>query len=141
MLHHCIHWPQRGQGNLDGGIEEAKKYATAIETGGEVVRPYVGVGTLDLTEEYALWQNRITIPEGVESGVAILEVAEGSPADKAGLKKGDIVVKINDKEIGGNADFRYQVYKYEVGDTLKVTFYRNGIIKTANITLTKKTAE
>ena len=118
-------------------IEDALKYADAIETGGEIVRPYIGISMLDLSDEYYLWQNRITIPEGVDEGVAVLEVVKNSPADKAGFKKGDIIVKLGDEDISGLADFRYHLYKHEVGDKLEVTFYRNGSKKTTTITLAK----
>ena len=47
-------------------IEDALKYAETIETGESIVRPYIGIGMIDLSEEYYLWQNRINIPEGVE---------------------------------------------------------------------------
>ena len=118
-------------------IEDALRYASAIEEGGEIVRPYIGISMIDLSEEYYLWQNRITIPEGVEEGVAILEVVSGSPADKAGFKKGDIVVKLGGVEIGGLADFRYQLYKHNVGDKLEVSYYRNNKLETTTITLGK----
>ena len=118
-------------------IEDAIDYATAIEEGGEIVRPYIGISMLDLSEEYYLWQNRITIPDGVDEGVAVLEVVDGSPADAAGLKKGDIIVMLGDVEVGGLADFRYQLYKYNVGDKLEVTYFRDGKKKTTTITLGK----
>lgn len=118
-------------------IEDALEYASAIEEGGEIVRPYIGISMLDLTEEYYLWQNRITIPEEVEEGIAILEVVEGSPADKAGLKKGDIVIKLGKTEVGSVADFRYELYKHDVGDKLEATYYRDGKVKTTTIVLGK----
>jgi len=118
-------------------IEDALKYAGSIEEGGEIVRPYIGISMLDLTEEYYLWQNRITIPEEVEEGIAILEVVEGSPADKAGLKKGDIVIKLGETEVGSVADFRYELYKHDVGDKLEATYYRDGKVKTTTIILGK----
>ena len=68
-------------------IEDALKYASLIEDGGEVVRPYLGIGMLDLSQEYYLWQNRINIPEGVNEGVAVVSVENDSPAGKAGIKK------------------------------------------------------
>ena len=52
-------------------IEDAIFYASTLEKGKEVVRPYVGVGMLDINDEYVLWQNGIMIEETVESGVAI----------------------------------------------------------------------
>ena len=118
-------------------IEDALEYATAIETGGEVERPYIGISMLDLSEEYYLWQNRITIPDGVDEGVAILEVVKNGPAEKAGFKKGDIIVKIEDDSISGLAEFRYRLYKYKVGDEIDITFYRDGVKKTLSIKLSK----
>ena len=120
-------------------IEDALKYAETIETGESIVRPYIGIGMIDLSEEYYLWQNRINIPEGVEKGVAVLTVEKGSPAEKAGLKKGDIIVKLNDAKISGLAEFRYELYKYEVGDKVRVSFYRDNKLQTATITLGKNT--
>jgi serine protease Do len=118
-------------------IEDALKYASSIEEGGEIVRPYFGVGTLDITDEYNLWKNRITLPEGVETGVVVVEVMENSPADKAKLKKGDVIIKIGDVKIDNLAEFRYELYKYEVGNKVKVTYNRGGSEKTVIVTLGK----
>ena len=118
-------------------IEDALKYASLIEDGGEISRPYLGIGMLDLSEEYYLWQNRITIPEGVDEGVAVVSVENGTPASKAGLKKGDIIVKLNDADVGSLAEFRYELYKYDVGDKVKITFYRDGKMQNVNVTLGK----
>ena len=118
-------------------IEDALKYASLIEDGGEVVRPYLGIGMLDLSQEYYLWQNRINIPEGVDEGVAVVSVENDSPAGKAGIKKGDIITKINNNDTGSLADFRYELYKYNVGDKVKITFYRDGKEQSVNVTLGK----
>ena len=64
-------------------INDALKYASLIEEGGEISRPYLGIGMLDLSEEYYLWQNRITIPDGVDEGVAVISVEKNTPAEKA----------------------------------------------------------
>lgn len=116
-------------------IQDAIKYASIIETGKEVTRPYVGVGMLDLTNEYYLWQNRIMIPDGVDNGVAVVSIEKGSPAEKAGLKKGDIIVKLGEEDISSIAEFRYELYKYEVGNKVKISFYRDNKIKDVTITL------
>ncbi len=118
-------------------IEDALKYASLIEDGGEIARPYLGISMLDLSEEYLLWQNRITLPDGVSEGVAVVEVENGTPASKAGLKKGDIITKINDEDTGTLAEFRYELYKHDVGEKIKVTFYRNGKEQNAEVTLGK----
>lgn len=118
-------------------IEDALSYASKIEKDEKIERPYVGISMLDLSDEYHLWQYRITIPDGVEEGVAVLEVVENSPADKAGLKKGDIIVKIGDEDLSSLAEFRYELYKYAVGDKIELTIYRNGKKQTASVTLGK----
>ena len=120
-------------------IEDAIKYASIIETGKEVTRPYIGISMLDLSSEYYLWQNRIMIPDGVDEGVAVVSVENGSPAAKAGMKKGDIITKVNDEDVASIAEFRYELYKYEVGNKIKVTFYRDNKVQTAEITLGKNT--
>ena len=118
-------------------IEDALSYAETIEKGGEITRPYIGISMIGLEEEYYLWQNRIVIPEGVDEGVAVVSVENGSPAEKAGLKKGDIIVKIGDADTRSIAEFRYELYKYNVGDKANITFYRNGKMQTVSITLSK----
>ena len=122
-------------------IEDALKYANLIEQGGTISRPYIGISMVDLTEEYYLWQNRIVIPEDVEKGIAVVSVAKGSPAEKAGLKKGDIIVKIGDKETGSLAEFRYELYKHEVGEKIELSLYRNGKIQKVTVTLGKNVSQ
>ena len=118
-------------------IEDALKYANIIEKGDTIVRPYVGISMIDLSEEYYLWQNRINIPDGVDEGIAVLSVENGSPASKAGLKKGDIIAKINDANTGSVAEFRYELYKYNVGDKIELSFYRDGKLQKVTVTLGK----
>lgn len=118
-------------------IEDALKYANLIEEGGQISRPYLGISMLDITEEYYLWQNRIVVPEGVNEGVAVVSVEKDTPADKGGLKKGDIITKINDTKTGNLAEFRYELYKYNVGDKIKLTVNRNGKEQSISVTLGK----
>ena len=118
-------------------IEDALKYAALIEQGGTISRPYVGISMADLSDEYFLWQNRINIPEGVDEGIAVISVEAGSPADKAGLKKGDIIIDLSGQATGSLAEFRYELYKHEVGEKIEVTFYRNNKIQKSTITLGK----
>ena len=77
----------------------------------------------------------ITIPENVESGVAIYSVESNSPAAKAGLKKGDIITKLEKEEISSVAELRYELYKHNPGDKVTVTYNRNGKELTSEVTL------
>ena len=121
-------------------IEDALNYAALIEKGGTISRPYVGISMVDLSEEYYLWQNRINIPEGVDEGIAVITVESGSPADKIGLKKGDIIVSLGTEKTGSLAEFRYELYKHNVGDKVEITYYRGGKIQKSMITLGKNEA-
>ena len=81
---------------------------------------------LDLNNVINLWRAGILIPEGIDSGVAVYNVVEDSPAYNAGLKKGDIIVKLGNKDIDNLADFRYALYKYAPDDKVIVTYIRKG---------------
>ena len=118
-------------------IDDALKVAEILEKDGKVSRPYVGVEILDLSNEINLWRAGILIPEEVDGGVAVYSVVDGSPADVAGLKKGDIIVNLGDKDIDNMADFRYSLYKYSPGDKIKVTYVRGDEKKVTEIVLGK----
>ena len=116
-------------------IEDALYYAETIEKGETVKRPYIGISMLDLTNSYYLWQAKITVPDGVENGVAVIEVVSGSPADKAGIQKGDIITKIEKDEISSVAKLRYELYKHSPGDKITITYNRNGKELKTEVTL------
>jgi len=116
-------------------IEDALYYAEIIETGEAVKRPYVGISMLDITDSYYLWQAGLTIPDGVTKGVAILEVVSSSPAEKSGLQKGDIIIKLENEKIESVAELRYELYKHNPGETIKLVYNRNGKEKIATIAL------
>ena len=118
-------------------IEEALKVAEVLETDGKIVRPYIGISMLDLSNSFYLWQAGIMIPSDVEKGVAVYSVENGSPADKAGLKKGDIITKLAGKEIGSLAEFRYELYKHSPNEEVEVTYFRDNKEETTKITLGK----
>lgn len=77
----------------------------------------------------------VYIASGVTEGMFIREVVTDSVTDKAGLKIGDVITKINDKDITSQTDFAKEFYKQSKGDTFTVTINRNGEIKTVSITL------
>ena len=118
-------------------IEDALLYAETLEQGKNVIRPYFGIGMLDISNSYYLWQNGISLPEDIKEGVAITQVAENSPARRAGLKKGDIILSLGNKKIKSIAEFRYELYKHEVGEELEVEYYRDKKVKKVKVKLTE----
>ena len=118
-------------------IEDALKVAEVLEKDGKVSRPYIGISMLDLSNSYYLWQSGIMVPENVDNGVAVVKVESNSPADKAGLKKGDIITKLAGKETKSLAEFRYELYKHSPNDSVEVTYIRDGKEQKATLTLGK----
>ena len=118
-------------------IEDAILYAETLEKGQSISRPYFGIGMLDLGNSFMLWQSGIMVPDDVTSGVVVTQVAEGSPASAAGIKKGDIIISLGKEKINSIAEFRYQLYKHKVGEEVVVEYYRSKKVKKTKVTLTK----
>ena len=59
-------------------------------------------------------------------GYALMGVTKDSPAAKAGLKAGDVIIKLGESRIGGLEDFDSALRKYKAGDKVKTTVKRNG---------------
>lgn len=118
-------------------IEDAIYYTKTLEKGDKIKRPYIGISMVDIKNSYYLWENRITIPSNIKDGIVIINVSENSPAADAQLKKGDIITKIGNKKISTLAEFRYELYKNKVGDTIKITYIRDNKEKTVSLKLTE----
>ena len=78
------------------------------------------------------------VPENVSNGVAVVKVENGSPADKAGIKKGDIITKLAGKDTKSLAEFRYELYKHSPNDSVEVTYIRDGKESTLDMKLIEK---
>lgn len=73
-----------------------------------------------------------------EKGVKVLEVMPGLPGDKTGIEKDDIIINLNGKEISGVDDVQEALQFIKSGDTISVTYLRNGKLNTATINFPKK---
>lgn len=122
-------------------IEDALNYAEILEQGKEVQRPFLGLEMLDLTNQNYLKYYNIILSSKIDKGVVITNVTEGSPAQKAKLEKGDIITKINNTEITNIAEFRYELFKYQPGETIKIKYYRNDKATEIEITLSTRPNE
>ena len=96
-------------------IETAMDYANEFASGNKVDRPYIGVSIYDATESFF----------SSETYVMIDAVEEGSPADKAGIKQGDIITKVEGEAVENSSHFKYKLYEHKVGETIKITVKRN----------------
>lgn len=112
-----------------------------LEKNGKVERPALGVTMVDLSNVSTSDQSSVLkLPTSVSGGVVVMGTTDGSAAAEAGLKKYDVITKIDDTEIAGSGDLRDALYKHKVGDTIKISYYRDGKEKTVDAKLTKTTS-
>ena len=108
---------------------------------GKVTRPAIGISLINLSEVTASEQkSTLKIPDSVTGGVVVMSLTNNGPADKAGLKKYDVIVGINGKKVSSQADLREELYKHSLGDTITLTYYHQDTKQTVNVKLTQKLA-
>ncbi len=114
-------------------INLAKKIITDLKDYGEVKRAILGVSIQDITQELA-------DEKGIKDlkGVYIPAVIEDGSADKAGIKEGDIITKIDNTEVNKSSELQEQISKFHPGDKVDITLIRDGKEKVLNATLLSK---
>ena len=100
---------------------------------GKVSRPWLGVSIQDMTPELAKYFD-IDVKEGVVVGY----VASGSPAEKAGLAQGDIIMEIDKQKVKTSEELVDIISKSKVGDRHQLLMMRNGQFKTLTVTIEEK---
>ncbi|MDI7743386.1 trypsin-like peptidase domain-containing protein [Lysinibacillus fusiformis] len=112
-----------------------------LEKNGEVKRPTMGIGLLDLTDVPAFYQQQtLKLPEEVTTGVVVSEVVEGSAAGNAGVQQYDVIVEMGGQKVENSIDLRQYLYnETDIGDNLKIKVYRQGKLVELNLTLTEGT--
>jgi len=102
-------------------INEAKRVLSELKKKGKVIRPWMGVYMQPVTQEIADYF-------GLRStqGALIADVIPGSPAEEAGLKAGDVILKMNKEEIKNPDDVVELVNKSEVGKKIILRISRDG---------------
>lgn len=113
-------------------IEVALPVLNQIIQNGSYETPYLGLFGLD-TAIATFYGKTVE-----EEGVYVVNVDKVGPSANAGLKTGDIVKKIDGYEIRTMLDLRSTIYNYKINDTLFVTYLRNGVEETAQLTLVSR---
>ncbi|MFC3932496.1 S1C family serine protease [Streptococcus dentapri] len=103
---------------------------------GKVVRPALGITMGDLSSASESVRSNVDVPDNITKGVVVGSVQSDMPSDGK-LEEYDVITAIDDKEVGSVAELQEELYKHEIGDTVKITFYRDGNKKTENIKLSK----
>jgi serine protease Do len=102
-------------------INMAKEIVPQLQEKGHVTRGFLGVTIQDLTPELSK-----SFGLGDKRGALVSQVNPGSPADKAGIEQGDVIVMFDGKEISGSKDLPRMVASTPVGKNAAVEFLRNG---------------
>lgn len=108
---------------------------------GSIERPALGVTLTDLANiDPSDQKNVLKLPSSVQNGVVIINTLSESPAKTAGIKKYDVIVNIDGKDVKTQSDLRDILFSHKVGDTVEFKFYRGSKLMTVNVKLTLNTA-
>ena len=112
---------------------EVKIITEQLEQAGKVIRPALGVQLVSVnTVDSDTLKSQLNF-EG-KQGVVVRFVENGTPAAQAGIEKYDIITKLNGEDVKDVAAVRkYLFEKTKIGDTVKVTYYRNGKENTTSV--------
>ncbi|EKA13093.1 PDZ domain protein [Streptococcus oralis] len=119
---------------------DAQNIIKQLESDGKVTRPALGIQMVNLSNVGASDLRKLNIPSGLTSGVVVRSVQNNMPAN-GHLQKYDVITKVDDKEIASSTDLQHALYNHAIGDTIKVTYYRNGKEETTSIKLDKNSSD
>lgn len=103
-------------------INEVLPIISQLEKDGKVVRPILGISVQPISQLSTMDRAYLNIPANVKSGLLIVKVAKNSPAAKAGIETGDILLKFDGTEVEDFKKFRQLLYSKKVGDEVRVTY-------------------
>ncbi len=116
-------------------VDFATSIANQLITSGKASHPYLGVSTQTIDESLA---QQYSLP--VKSGALVAFVQPDSPAEAAGIKRGDIITKVGETRIATVADIFAGTRQHKIGETITVEAVRNEQVRTFEVTLGSDTA-
>jgi S1-C subfamily serine protease len=102
----------------------------SLITEGKVVRPWLGVSVTTVTSAIQRYYHL-----SVNTGALITSVSSGSPASTAGLRAGDVIVKMDDGDINTAAELTTAISSHQIGDQIEIVYYRGSVQQIAGATL------
>lgn len=116
-------------------IEYAMNHIESLENGEEISWPVLGVSMVNVSDTASLYRNGINIDRNITEGVVVVQAERGSGAYEAGLTTGDVITAIDGKKVEDSAYLRYELYQHQAGDTIEITYIRDGREHTVKVTL------
>ena len=111
-----------------------------LEKDGKVTRPALGIHMVNLSNLNTTDLQKLKLPGNVTSGVAVRSVQKNMPAN-GHLQQYDVITKIDDKAISSTTELQSALYSHSIGDSMTVTYYRDGKEETTTIKLDKSTSD
>lgn len=111
-----------------------------LEKDGKVTRPALGIHMVNLSNLSTTDLQKLKLPGNVTSGVAVRSVQKNMPAN-GHLQQYDVITKIDDKAISSTTELQSALYSHSIGDSMTVTYYRDGKEETTTIKLDKSTSD
>jgi len=115
-------------------INDVARLAEQLVTNGEVEHPYIGIRMVELnaqTKEAIAAQTDLDVQD--EEGILVVDVVGNSPAGRAGLKQGDIIVSVGGQPVATAADVQTQVEAAGVGGDLSLQIRRDGRVQNVSV--------
>lgn len=120
-------------------INSIKSVISSVKKTGSISRPYVGVRYVTINPDIKKSQNL-----NVDYGVLVLKGSKGepaivpnSPAEKAGIKEGDVILEIDGQKIDEEGDFAYLIRDKNIGDYIKLKILSGGVERVISLKLEK----
>ena len=111
----------------------AQKVAGQLLKNGYVQRAHLGVGNQDLTADLAA-----ALQVSPPHGAVVTNVGDGTPADQAGLRPGDVIVEVAGRSVRDAHDLMREVIAHDVGESVEITLVRGGKRSNVKATLTAR---
>jgi len=124
-------------GTADGigfavGSNTARAVFEQLKANGKVTRGYLGISNFSALRPAQAKQ--MNIPDG-QGGLVVGQVVASDPAGVAGLKAGDVIIKVGSYQISSEADLAVALIKQSAGQKVSVEFYRDGKKSSVDVTL------
>ena len=113
-------------------INSAKNCTGEMINNGISVRPWLGIVGLGVTEDIVRYYD---LP--IAHGVLITKVSDGSPAQRAGIIMGDIILRIGNLQVENIEDLLGETHKRKVGERVRIIIYRRGFEEHFDVTLSR----
>ncbi len=117
-------------------INTAKRFIDSLIKTGKAEKAFLGVRVVTVTEDHVK-----ALGLKVNSGALVTEVIKGSPADKSGIKVGDVIIRVNNQKVSNAAELVAIIHSYTPNDVVRVLVDRKGRKISLNVKLGKYEGE